>query len=367
MTIDGRLVTALVILMCVSGALGVHPGRSLNFMKDFWKIFLYYLLLRSLTVSLKTIDNLVFIIIFGTGMLGAATVAGFGGDTGRLSAGGMYDPNDLGLMIVTSIPLGLYYLLLHRKWRRWIAIVSLIASLMALGLTQSRAAFFGLCFVGLFMLINNTGFRNRFRKILLLATVGAVFVVSMPPAYIDRLGNSFDKEDTGIGRIEMWKKGLSLVPDAPIIGHGVNAYVTAYGMALGEGHFEVDPTAWKPYAWRAAHSAYVTVIVELGLVGFGIYMALFGIPILGLRKYNSERKIPYLASEHHLHIYAVMIQTSFLGFAVCAATLSVTFYPILFFLVAISGSLISIAKDFEDIDKLETSVKEPRKANLQTA
>ncbi len=346
-TRDGKLMIALIAFMAVFGAIGVYPRLSMEFLLGFWKIAYFYFAFRAIITSKERIVKVVWCLIFSAGLMGLANSLQAVGiaATERLSVGGTYDPNDLGLMIVTCLPFSLYFFISYSGWRKLFAGGCMLASLTGLALTQSRGALLGLSVQTAFIILRDTGFPGRFRKLAVVAIVGVFFYAVMPSNYFERVEGALDQRGTGMGRLRLWKNSVDLAMDKPLLGTGVATFVHAYGMALINGRIIPNKDSSAPYAWRVAHSSYVTVLVELGLLGTLLYLSLMGVSIFGLRKINSERKVHPWDPEGDICLYASMTEIGFCGYLVSATFLSQSYSALFFLLVGLAGAIRSVADE----------------------
>mgnify|MGYP001591776595 CR=1 FL=1 len=69
-------------------------------------------------------------------------------------------------------------------------------------------------------------------------------------------------------RTLIWKAGLKVLKSRPVVGVGVGAYPEAVRPALG--------TPGVPGHQYVAHNSFLSVLVEGGLIGFGLYGLLLG-------------------------------------------------------------------------------------------
>jgi O-antigen ligase len=67
------------------------------------------------------------------------------------------------------------------------------------------------------------------------------------------------------GRAEVWRDCLRMIPDHPVFGAGFNAFGTSY-LAY--------QTVWRTHWIPAAHSEYLQIVVDLGIAGAAIAVAL---------------------------------------------------------------------------------------------
>jgi O-antigen ligase len=111
-----------------------------------------------------------------------------------------------------------------------------------------------------------------------VAVTAAVALWMVPPQIWQRLSGTVAALETGslTYRVELWQGGLEVFRDHSLLGVGAGAYGTA-----------ILPIMDLPYV---AHNTFLSVLVELGVVGALIFAAL-----LGLLVYCAIR-MPYLAA-----------------------------------------------------------------------
>jgi hypothetical protein len=185
----------------------------------------------------------------------------------RMCGTGIFnDPNDLALVLITAIPLCLYWLtdVRYRAFRPlWIGLILLFG--YALMLTHSRGGFLALM-AGLvvFLQVRFGGKKTLALGMLLLPVLFAVFA--------GRMTSISTSEGTGQTRIQLWSDGLMYFRDAPAFGIGMEAYHTVSA--------------------HVAHNSYIHCYAELGLLGGTLFVGAFYFAARGL---YSQR--PTLGSE----------------------------------------------------------------------
>lgn len=173
--------------------------------------------------------------------------------------------NDIGLMLALSIPFSLYLVIQEKNNKKvllyWFQIA---ASLGTIALTASRGAAIATC-IALTLLPLTFRYLPKWRRsgYLLLGAVsliGAFFVI--PAASWSRLGTISSEIQSGTltKRTVIWKAGLERFVEGPIQGVGAGAFSSAVQAKLD-----------TPYA---AHNSYLSVLVELGIVGAVIFAAI---------------------------------------------------------------------------------------------
>jgi O-antigen ligase len=133
---------------------------------------------------------------------------------------------------------------------RWAAVVMvLVAGLVASG-SRGGVAAFGLTALVLPFVSGRR--RTTAVAVLLLATLGVARIG------LGGIVGAFEARGIKGSRLDLWADMLPLFPDFPVFGLGLNAFSTAYPR-----HQTVWPTEWI----GEAHSEYLQVLLDLGLVG----------------------------------------------------------------------------------------------------
>jgi O-antigen ligase len=147
---------------------------------------------------------------------------------------------------------------------RLILFASAVAAGMMAALTFSRGAFIGLSLILGYYLLS----RLRIGPFLLACSIilGAGLLLPDNPL-VERATTGFQAEDTDAitaGRERIWRPLLPTFWEAPIIGHGLSSTLWATPNLRGE-----MPSITHP------HSAYLGVLLDLGLVGIALIGAFF--------------------------------------------------------------------------------------------
>jgi len=162
------------------------------------------------------------------------------------------DPNDLGLLFVTTLPMALYLSarggFLGRVF--WFASAALL--LYGIYLTNSRGAFLAVMVIAAVYLWRKRGLLTS----LALSGVGMMGLLLIPTRAQDI---SVD-EDSAFGRIDAWYEGLHMFLSHPLLG-------------VGAGNF-------TDYNDLTAHNSFVLVIAETGFLGYILWLAFVGYSFL---------------------------------------------------------------------------------------
>lgn len=201
---------------------------------------------------------------------------------GRRLSGPINDPNFFGATLVFFIPLLVRETMMgNGRGIRVLGAALLALFVTALLLTQSRGGLLALgCALGLFVFVFDR------RTLLFAAGVAAVLAAVAVALLSDELMTRFEvmfsslddaaQADQSIeGRLASWQVAIELFFQNPLLGVGSGNYNlhfqdTALELGLifrGEG--------------RSAHSLYLEILAELGIVGLAVFVILAGAALVG--------------------------------------------------------------------------------------
>jgi O-antigen ligase len=197
----------------------------------------------------------------------------FGPSADRFSSGGAFylNANDIAMTLVIAIPMALH-LMQHRGWIvKVMAFMYVVLGSVAILLTGTRTAVLAgivtLAIAPLVQLRQSARFIVRapvlLRAACLLVVVSVTMVLVVPQSLWDRISTIPSEIFEGgemSGRSNIWDAGLRAVLDRPILGFGAAAFGPAVTPLLGNA--------------GSAHNLPLEVLVEEGIVGFSIFVAL---------------------------------------------------------------------------------------------
>jgi len=194
----------------------------------------------------------------------------------RFAAGGG-DPNDLANLLALALPMAWYLGMNYRKpFVVWACRGYLIVGLLALGLTGSRggmvAAMVGLGIVPWTLTQLSAG-KRVLGTVFICAGVVVLFAYT-PTTLIERLASTGSDLSAGQvgGRGRIWLAGIKAFAQQPFFGYGTGMFKTA-----------VNPFGVN----QVAHNAFLSVLVEQGLVGRVFYLSMFGLAFLAVLNLRS--------------------------------------------------------------------------------
>ena len=183
---------------------------------------------------------------------------------GRFSALGQ-NPNYLARMCVLALPMA-WYLSLSQRHRRLARTWQLYVPLgcTATVLTGSRGAFLAGLVAVVIIPWTLGRLRLRTKAALYAFAIGSLVLVSIfvPETSWERIRSTGADIETGYfgGRGKIWRAGLEVVWEHPLVGVGAGAFGAAVEPAL-------------QFAW-SSHDAPLAILVEDGIVGLGLFVAM---------------------------------------------------------------------------------------------
>jgi O-antigen ligase len=194
--------------------------------------------------------------------------------------------------------------------------------------TGERNTLVGLASMGLVAALSA---KKRIKNILLMSVLAIGLIAVMPQALLDRFDTA-GKDGTSLTRLMYWKRGIHFFKEHPILGIGYNNWVP-YHLKYQESQSIND------VSHEVCHSTPVTILAELGILGFILY---YGIVIKTILLNIHSMKISQLNAESIWRDIAFTLNIGMVGFLTASIFITVTFYPFLFIQASLSAALYNI-------------------------
>lgn len=283
------------------------------------------------------------------------------GDIKR-ALGGATDPNEFCMILAFSIPVIAHLFFNEEKPSRRVVFGGLlVVNLISLMLTYSRSGFIMgaiiLCLLGINYLTKLKPKYIGFVTLFLLLGIIAAYMY-IPESYKFRIKTSTDvKTDASIGRRASY---LLVARDAfmekPLFGHGPGTFYEKYSQSsysrgfIWKRRFDRDETR------RAAHNAYIEVLVGTGLLGFIMYTILLGIVF---RNFNMAKAIFNKKAMPDMVSITNAYQYGFLAVLVSFLFLSGNYHKYFWLSLGLSQIALTIAKKTSNQTDQQHSIKVP--------
>jgi putative inorganic carbon (HCO3(-)) transporter len=317
-TREMKIVTCLLVWAIVTIPFSLWPGGSVDVLTDlflkslvlFWLIantvttvrrfqqFAWGLTLMAVPIAFTAFMNY----LSGSYLQGSQRIVGY---ESALTS----NPNDLALTLNLIIPFTLALVGLTRTPVLRIVLLAFVGlDTAAVVLTFSRGGFITLVVILAITIAKLLRSRKRAWGAALL-TVLLFCLPLLPGSYWHRLTTITDIESDETGsaqaRLEGSLGALRFVLAHPVVGAGLGADVLALNEQIGT-------------TWTAVHNAYLQYAVDLGLLGFGLFLALFATCLAsasaarkGVARVREARNAAHLAQATWLSLIAFGVAAFF--------------------------------------------------------
>jgi O-antigen ligase len=292
---------------------------------------------------------------------------------GRLGGGqGLFDANDLGMILVMALPLALLFFFNGRPLTRMLSLGTMIGIPVTIALTGSRGALIGLVVVGITVLLTLRRV-SVVKRVTILAGVAAGLFYAAPDGYWKQMSTLLNlKEDYNYsveyGRKGIAKRGIGYMVGRPFFGVGVANFPRAEGTISPIANARLSEG--QSVEWIAPHNTYVQVGAEMGIPALTIWLFLLLGGTVGL--WRLRRRLP--ASWEHesaerkfLSDACLFLPISFLGFAVTSLFLSHGYTIVPYVIFAYLGGLhMLVRKELQQDPKNGAEAVTSRRGGYRT-
>lgn len=347
----------LLVLMFFHIPIATNNYWALQIFKNTFALFVIYLTIISYLDTFEKITKFVFCWILINAFCALNGIMHGGMVPGSAFMG---DENDFALVMNMTIPIAFFMFLISNSGTKktFLAFSILLCSLASVA-SLSRGGFIGLVIVGCYCWIKS---KKKVTSAIIVSVLVFIIALFAPQTYWDEV-KSITEENvssgTGYARWYMWQRGWDMFLDNFVIGVGQGNY--PYNIAQYEP--EDISVYWRSHAGRPAHSLYITLLSELGVVGAFLYYRMISKPYMGIRrrlavlinmqsKYNGEQ-ISQDTTHHYILYYRYLffgMTGALVGYLVTGIFLSVLYYPHLYIIIALLGALKNIVDNTEGIN-----------------
>lgn len=292
-------------------------------MKTMLMIFITLLTVRTIG-DVKALALVVALSLGFWGFKGGMYTILSGGSSGMMGPAGSYitDNNTLALAMVTTVPLLVYLVSqVSGKWlKRGAVALAGLTAIAALG-SYSRGALLGAIAMSAFLWLKS---HNKAKIGFAILLVAPVIYLSMPDQWTDRMHSidSYQEDASAMGRINAWHFAINIANHFP----------------LGGGYQVFTPRLFQLFApnperFHVAHSIYFQVLGEHGYLGLTLFLLLF---LFGWR--TGRRVVRHCTGKPELMwamTLARMCQVSIVGYLAAGAFLSLAYYDLIYYILAI--------------------------------
>jgi putative inorganic carbon (HCO3(-)) transporter len=322
-----QLFIAFLFWMSITSLFAIHPEAVGTQWIKVCKIMGMTLVVVALLKTRKHVEWIIWTIVISIGYYGVKggifTIRSGGNARVWGPEGTFIDGNnEIALALVMVIPL-MYYLtsLIKNRWGRYALFGSMfLCALASLG-SYSRGALLAIGAMGVFLWLKS---KEKLTLGLIMAIAVPVMLMIMPAQWFARMDtiNEYQDDASAMGRVNAWKMAYNLATDR-LLGGGFEIYDAGVFARY----------APNPHDIHAAHSIYFQILGEHGFFGLLIYLA------LGIATWRSASWIVKNTAVHPdlkwAWSLARMLQVSLIGFAVGGAFLSLAYFDVPYYLMAV--------------------------------
>lgn len=261
----------------------------------------------------------------------------------------MADENDFCMVMNMAAPFGYFLMFSANNMAQKLKYLGCLgAFLLAAMASLSRGGFIGLASVGSYCWYRSPKKMNA----LVVLLVAIVFMVLLAPeTYWDEIASSTSDETidkgTGAERLYTWGIGMEMFLHNPIIGIGQSNFPWTF-----DSYQEGRTFQGRSIAGRQAHSAWVTLIAELGIAGIVIIGMMLLQCYRDLKLVRTRFAPPNSRLKHGVTVhpgedvrvyFARAMEGSLIGFIVSGVFISILWYPSLWIMMSFVVALRNIA------------------------
>jgi O-antigen ligase len=342
-TWPAKVILALGVLACFSTLFGISMGNSGKFILDeYSKTLVGAILVITAVRAAPDLRHQVWAVVVGGGALAYMSifVVGISKTTGGVS----YDANDIGLIMVMTLPLALLVFQVSGPMGRLAAGSAMILIGATIAKTQSRGAFLGMLATGAGLLFLLPGV-SVLKRVGFVAVAAIAMAVAAPQGYWASMQTILESPKTDYnytdinGRRMLAKRGMGYMLSHPVFGIGINNFPRAEGMISDKAQFAARGTGIR---WAAAHNSFVQAGAELGIPGLLLFTGMIVGGMLGLNRLHRRLPRAWLhgtRDDRFLYLATTYFPVSLLGFAITGFFVSFAWTDPFYILGALTAGL----------------------------
>jgi len=239
---------------------------------------------------------------------------------------------DLGVQMLIVLPLSI--VLIKGCYTYWSPLkkgffiflpITVLTTIIATGERNTLVGLAAIC------LVAAMSSKKRFRSLLFISVLSVCFIALIPQELLNRF-DTVGKDATSLTRLTYWKRGIEFFVEHPALGIGYNNWVPYYLKYHANGSLSGG-------SQEVAHSTPITVLAELGLLGFFFY---YGIALKTIAINMRSMKISNFSQDRIWRDLPLALNIGLVGFLTASIFISVTFYPFMFIQASLSMALYNL-------------------------
>jgi O-antigen ligase len=326
----------LMLLAVLSVPFSLYRGLSFDFLRnDLIKNFVLFCLVAASVRHFADLRRFAAVTVLGASIYALYVFLYIPiGESGRLANLVYYDANDLGMLLVATLPLALFFVARGNGFIAKSAAAGAIVLFILMAIKSgSRGAFLGLIAVALYFLFRFKGVSTKVRVTVI--AVGACFMlIKGGQEYWTMMGTMLNPKsdynwsgNSESGRMDVWKRGVGYMLHRPVTGVGISAFPVAEGTISSLAERQSFGLGLK---WSAAHNSFIQIGAELGVLGLLAFIVLL------YRAYRTARADTSTRDrQSDCDLFGVALAGSLVGYIVTGFWLSQAYAAFTFVLLAL--------------------------------
>ena len=265
-----------------------------------------------------------------------------------------YDANDFATLIVTALPLAVFFVQAGRAY-----LVRLFAGLalavLTLGFVRagSRGGLLALVIVAAIIVLRYRAIPLHWRAFATVA-VPVVLFATANDQYWRQMRTIVSEADYNrtheYGRFQIWERGLEYMRDNPLLGLGAGNFQVAEGTISSLADRQNYGIGVR---WNAPHNSFVQAGAELGFPGLILFVAIIVAAIVSLNRSDRRLQAGACPGSARAHLTPALT-AALVGFVVGAFFLSLAYSEMLYTLIALAAGVqkaIALEPALDDADR----------------
>lgn len=354
-TWPSKVCWALLVISLLSIAFGISPGGALNyFLGTYVRVLVFF---AALVIAIRRVEDLAlltwtFVISIGILTFLSVTVIDVRSTSSglaRIAGQGMFDANDIGMVILMGMPLARLVQQTAGRVGRLVSSAILFTSPITIALTGSRGALVGFIVV-LPMMLMSVQQISAARRFGILGAMAVVLAVSAPAGYWQQMETTLNAEEdynysSDYGRIPIAKRGIGYMMQYPFFGLGVRNFPRAEGT--------ISPIAAERASkglslmWVSPHNTFVQVGAELGIPALILWIWMLVAGVVGLLRLRDRLPPSWEHGPPHrrfLRDACQLLPVSFVAFAISSFFLTHLYTAPIYILLALAAGLLVLVR-----------------------
>lgn len=302
---QNRCIAAFMLTALVSALFALQPGASAVQIATLIQLGVLYFFVTGIVDSEQRLKHVAWAWIIGGAAASLYAIATFASQGLARAVGGIGDPNYFVLYLTIPLALSLVLFQTERSFLlKTFLISSLLAFLVATILSFSRGGLISVMVILVLWFLTSRN-KRRITAFLLTIAIAILIIFWLLPAiplqsWLQRISPQLALQDAGAGRFYIWRGGLDMFLDHPLMGVGIGNFLYRYPE-----YSYYDPRgAWQ----RVAHNTFLEIAAEQGVFGLLAFLSLLWMT------YRYLRTAETVAQERKLYCTAQLAQAFRLGF-----------------------------------------------------